>query len=180
MIRSLRPLLRALALTLALAAVAAPAPAASAAPQQPAAPAQGAALAPAAEGAALGPLDVVRLMAHAKGKVTILNFWASWCAPCRAEIPELNAVRRAFGEDKLVLLGLSVDEDPGAYARFVATTEFAYPVHLVDDGVAAMYRVGAIPRIVVYDTKGKLAVSHEGGMPAQTLTNLVTTLLTEN
>lgn len=174
------PLLRALALTLALAAVAAPALAASAAPQQPAAPVQDAAATAAAGDAVLGPMDVVRLMARAKGKVTVLNFWASWCAPCRAEIPELNAVRRAFGEDKLVLLGLSVDEDPGAYARFVAKTEFTYPVHLVDDGVAAMYRVGAIPRIVVYDTKGELAVSHEGGMPAQTLKNLVTTLLTEN
>lgn len=176
----LRPLLRALTLALTLAALAAPALAASAAPPQPAAPVQDAAAIASAGDAVLGPMDVVRLTARAKGKVTILNFWASWCAPCRAEISELNAVRRAFGEDKLVLLGLSVDEDPGAYARFVARTEFAYPVHLVDDGVAAMYRVGAIPRIVIYNTKGELAVSYEGGMPAQTLKDLVAALLTEN
>jgi thiol-disulfide isomerase/thioredoxin len=172
------PLLVAVALGAApVPAVAGPAVAASGAAPQ--APAQPQAAAPDAA-STMDTMDVVRLVARSQGKVVLLNFWASWCKPCQAEIPELNALRRAVGEDRLVILGLSVDEDPAAYARFVARTQFDYPVHLADESVPAFYKVGAIPRIVVYDPQGRKAVSYEGGVSAQTLENLVSTLLPEN
>ena len=129
--------------------------------------------------AVLGPMDMVRLVAGAKGKVVVLGFWASWCAPCRSEIPEFNEVRRAFSEDELVLVGLSVDEDPLAYSKFLSATEFAYPVRRVSEAVSQLYRIGTIPRLVVYNVQGQLTVSHEGVVEADDLKALVAKLLVE-
>ncbi len=129
--------------------------------------------------AILRSMDVVRMLAGAKGKVAVLCFWASWCAPCRSEIPELNTLRAAFDEGELLLVGLSVDEDPVAYSGFVSKTEFAYPVRRAAESVSRLYRVGTIPRLIVYGPDGTLAASHEGVVGAADLKTLVTKLLTE-
>jgi thiol-disulfide isomerase/thioredoxin len=163
------------ALLLALALGLAACPAAASGGAQPPAP-QAAPAAP----QTMSTMDVVRLVARSQGKVVLLNFWASWCKPCQAEVPELNALRGAVGEDRLVMLGLSVDENPEDYARFVARTRFDYPVHLAHESVPAFYRVGAIPRIVIYDPQGRQAASYEGGVPAETLEGVVSSLLGRN
>ncbi|MBU1001272.1 MAG: TlpA family protein disulfide reductase [Proteobacteria bacterium] len=127
----------------------------------------------------LRTIDVMRVMKQGQGKVVILNFWASWCAPCRAEVPELKALRKAFGEEELFILGLNVDDDPGAYAKFVTKTGFTYPVRRVDDGVLRLFKVGSIPRLLIYNTRGELVVDHEGAAPAAELAGLIRSLLAE-
>lgn len=127
----------------------------------------------------LGPMDLVRVVQRAKGKPIVFSFWASWCAPCRAEIPELNALRAAFGPDELVLAGLSVDEDPAAYSKFVAETDIDYPVRRVTDAVAKLYRIGTIPRLIVYNTRGEMVVSHEGVAESGDLIELTRKLIDE-
>lgn len=127
----------------------------------------------------LRTIDVMRVMNHGHGKVVVLNFWASWCAPCRAEVPELKALRKAFSEDQLFILGLNVDSDPGEYAKFVTKTGFTYPVRMADEGVQRLFKVGSIPRLLVYNTRGELVVDHEGTAPAAELEGLVRSLLAE-
>lgn len=105
---------------------------------------------------------LIDLVASHKGKVVVLNFFASWCPPCREEIPGLLRLNREYGPDKVVFIGLSVDEDLKALERFAATTAFSYPIYRAESDVAYLYGVSAIPHNAVYDRAGKL-VANQGG-----------------
>jgi peroxiredoxin len=93
-----------------------------------------------------------------RGKVVMVNFWATWCPPCRKEIPDLEALYRQFDGEGLVILGISVDEDTAKVPPFVQQYGMTYPV-LLDKGneVGKLFRVEGIPKSFVYDRDGKLA-----------------------
>jgi thiol-disulfide isomerase/thioredoxin len=120
--------------------------------------------------------DLLKAVSQARGKVVVVNFWASWCGPCRQEIPELMAIRKQIPEDKLLLIGVSVDQDPAAYASYVARTEFNYPVYRAAPDVSTIFSIRAIPRTVVYSPKGEMAHSQEGYMPGHDLLRLINKL----
>lgn len=124
-------------------------------------------------------IDLMRVLKQSQGKVVVLNFWASWCSPCRAEVPELKSLRRTYAEDDLLILGLNVDNDPAAYADFVTKTGFTYPVRRADEGVLRLYRVQSIPRLLIYNPKGELVVDHEGLATATDLSPVIDQLLAE-
>lgn len=98
--------------------------------------------------------DIKDTLAAAKGKVVVLNFFASWCPPCIEEIPDLIKLRNTVGKDKLVILGISVDENISAVTRMDAATKFNYPVFLAGSGIAQMFGVRSIPLNVVYAPDG--------------------------
>ena len=91
------------------------------------------------------------------GKVVLVNFWATWCPPCRKELPDLQALAERFGSRGLVVLAIS-DEEAGKVKPFVAEHKLSYPV-LLDPGrkVNALFQVEGIPKSFVYDRSGKLA-----------------------
>ncbi len=125
----------------------------------------------------LDAVDVLRVVTEARGKVVVLNFWASWCEPCRYEIPELKEVREAFAEGELYLLGVSIDRDRRMYQAFVDKAGFNYPVALGTEDVLEMFQVSQVPKLMVYDTQGRLAVHKDGVVTADSLTALVRKLL---
>ena len=125
----------------------------------------------------IGAVDLLRAVTEAKGKVVIINFWASWCQPCRREIPELMEVRKAFGEHELYLLGVSVDRDKRMYEAFVDKAGFNYPVGLGHEEVLEMFQVSSVPTLVVYDTKGRLVANEGGLVTSDSLSALVRSLL---
>jgi peroxiredoxin len=90
-----------------------------------------------------------------RGKVVLVNFWATWCPPCRKEMPDMEALYQRFGARGLVILAIS-DEDAAKVQPFVAT-KFGFPV-LLDPGrkVNQLFRVEGIPKSFVYDRDGKL------------------------
>ena len=103
----------------------------------------------------------------------VINFWASWCRPCRQEIPELINLRRDIPEEELLLIGVSVDQTPGDFFRFIKQMPFNYPVFLGGADVAGLFSVGSIPKMVVFDRSGEMIHSSEGYMPADELRQLL-------
>ena len=91
-----------------------------------------------------------------KGKVVLLNFWATWCPPCRKEMPDLQALYDKYKDQGLVVLSIS-DEDAAKVAPFTAERKISYPV-LLDSGhkVNEAFVVEGIPKSFVYDREGRL------------------------
>jgi len=91
-----------------------------------------------------------------KGKVVLLNFWATWCPPCRKEIPDLETLYRRFGPQGLVILGID-DEEAEKVKPFIAQQGITYPV-LLDPGrkVNTLFQIEGIPKTFVYDREGKI------------------------
>ena len=91
-----------------------------------------------------------------RGKVVVLNFWATWCPPCRKEMPDLEALYKQYKVQGLVILAIS-DEDAGKVKPFIADERLTYPV-LLDRGrtVNELFQIEGIPKTFVYDRSGKL------------------------
>lgn len=92
-----------------------------------------------------------------QGKVVLVNFWATWCPPCRKEMPDLESLYKQFQKQGLVILAIS-DEDASKVKPFIAEQGTSYPV-LLDPGrkVNTLFHVMGIPKTFVYDRSGKLA-----------------------
>ena len=124
-------------------------------------------------------IGILKTINGSKARVVVINFWATWCGACRIEFKELEAVRREFSEEDLLMFGVSMDEDPAAYKNFLRKTTFSYPVYLGAQSVCALFRVEAIPKLMVYNKKGALALSHEGFLSSSKLSRIITELRAE-
>ena len=91
-----------------------------------------------------------------RGKVVVVNFWATWCPPCRKEMPDLETLYKQFKDQGLVILAIS-DEDGSKVRPFVAEQKVTYPI-LLDPGrkVNELFQIEGIPKTFVYDRGGKL------------------------
>jgi cytochrome c biogenesis protein CcmG/thiol:disulfide interchange protein DsbE len=102
-------------------------------------------------------------LASERGKVVLLNFWATWCGPCRAEIPDLIALQEKYA-GKLQIIGLTVDEDDAEVVKeAVARTGINYPVAMTSPEIRIKYGgIAALPTSFVLDTQGRVVQKHEG------------------
>ncbi len=91
-----------------------------------------------------------------RGKVVLVNFWATWCPPCRKEMPDLEKLYKQFKDQDLIILAIS-DENAGKVKPFVAEQKVTYPI-LLDPGrkVNVLFQVEGIPKTFVYDRSGKM------------------------
>jgi thiol-disulfide isomerase/thioredoxin len=103
-----------------------------------------------------------------KGRVVLIDFWATWCGPCRVEIPAIERLAKHFAKKDVVVLGIDTEEDEDAVRRFVAATKINYPIILTKDdpAVARGYAVRALPTAVVIDKDGIVAAYRVGENPA--------------
>jgi peroxiredoxin len=93
-----------------------------------------------------------------KGKVVLLDFWATWCAPCRLAIPHLNDLYRAYRERGLEIIGLSLDKgNPGQVRRFAVNMGIKYPIIMADDDVVKNYGISPIPTTYLIDREGYIS-----------------------
>lgn len=103
-----------------------------------------------------------------RGKVVMVDFWATWCPPCRESVPDLKAIYEKYKDRGFVLLGISVDKGNGISAEvssFVKEYSITYPV-LIDDGrVNVLYGVASIPTSFIINRDGKIANKHIGFIP---------------
>jgi len=102
-------------------------------------------------------------LAGSKGKVVLVNFWATWCGPCRAEIPDLVELQKRY-KDRLQILGLVVDdEDLDAIKKFAARFGINYPVAVATNDIRTQYGgIPALPTSFVLDSEGRVVQKHEG------------------
>ncbi len=113
-----------------------------------------------------------------QGRVVVLDFWASWCAPCRAQTPVLERVAEAFGKDKLVVLGVGTSDDRQSITRFVTRAPPKYASVYDEAGVASSaYRVQGLPSLIVLDKAGTIRAVTTGLVDARELGRLVESAL---
>ena len=107
-------------------------------------------------------------LADLKGQVVMINFWASWCGPCRQEMPLLNDIYASYKKAGFVLLGVNVDESVADAKGFLAKTPVKFPVlHDAEGKVADLYKNQAMPSSYFVDRKGNLAYLHQGYRPGE-------------
>jgi thiol-disulfide isomerase/thioredoxin len=102
-------------------------------------------------------------LAEAKGKIVLLNFWATWCGPCRAEVPDLVDLQKRYA-DKLQIIALATDEDDAdEVRRFVLKSGINYRVAMISDEVRRDYGgIAALPTSFVIDAQGRIVQKHVG------------------
>ncbi len=117
-------------------------------------------------------------LADFKGQVVVLNGWGTWCPPCRAEMPTLNAFYRAHQAQGFQLLAINAGEDRAAVASFIAQTDFTFPV-LLDPGETVLSSLGTrgLPTSYIIGRDGVLKNIHVGEFTAQDLETEVAPLL---
>jgi cytochrome c biogenesis protein CcmG/thiol:disulfide interchange protein DsbE len=114
-------------------------------------------------------------LADFKGKVLLLNFWATWCPPCRAEIPDFISSYKDYRDKGLAIVGVSVDQlAPARLNEWVAQAGINYPVALATEQVISDYRPGDyIPTTILVDREGRIRYRHVGVMQKALLVRLV-------
>ncbi len=107
----------------------------------------------------------LRLSEH-RGDVVLINFWASWCGPCRAEMPELEALYQKYQKLGFTIFGINIDKDRAMADKVLASTPLSFPI-LFDSSssVSELYQIDAMPTTVIVDRDGKVRFIHRGYKP---------------
>jgi len=101
-----------------------------------------------------------------KGQVVMLNFWASWCGPCRQEMPILESIHRKYKPLGFTMLGVNVEPDAKAAEAFLAQTPVSFPIaYDPQSKVSKLYDVAGMPSTVIVDRKGAVRFIHRGYKP---------------
>ena len=97
------------------------------------------------------------------GDVVLINFWASWCGPCREELPYLEALQQEYADLGFTILAVNVDEDPSKADILLNDIAVSFPVLFdVNDDVSKLYDVQAMPTTVIVDRDGNQRLLHKG------------------
>jgi thiol-disulfide isomerase/thioredoxin len=101
-----------------------------------------------------------------KGQVVMINFWASWCGPCRQEMPLLESIYKKYNKMGFTLLGVNVEPDSQAANEWLKQTPVSFPIlYDKDSKVSKLYDVAGMPSTVIIDRGGKLRMLHRGYKP---------------
>lgn len=112
-------------------------------------------------------------LSELRGRVVVLNFWSSWCPPCKDEAPELERLWRRYEDRGVVLLGVNVWDDGQAARNFLAEQGITYPNGIPEGRPAVEYGLTGIPETFVVDGRGRLVGRWNGPLTAAQLSGLI-------
>jgi thiol-disulfide isomerase/thioredoxin len=102
-------------------------------------------------------------LSHLRGRVVIVDFWASWCKPCRQSIPWLNTLKARYADSGLTIIGVNVDAERRDADRFMRDVPIEFEIRFDPEGhIARQFKVPAMPVTYVLDRSGKLVATHLG------------------
>ncbi|MDD6088311.1 MAG: redoxin domain-containing protein [Desulfovibrionaceae bacterium] len=118
---------------------------------------------------ALSYEEIESVVQSARGRIVLINYFASWCPPCRMEIQDLIRIRREYSPEDLMIIGISLDEDANAMRSFVQKSAITYPVWLAESSVARKTGFVTIPYNRIYDASGTAVHAASGVLDADGL-----------
>lgn len=96
-------------------------------------------------------------LSHLRGKTIFLDFWATWCGPCRESVPHLVSLYKTHRENGFIIIGVSVDKgDAGIVRRFAASMDIPYPIVIATGDLEKQYGVTALPTGFLIDREGRI------------------------
>lgn len=116
-----------------------------------------------------------------QGKILIINFWATWCPPCRKEIPEFVALQKQYSAKGLQVIGVAID-DQNSVEEFLVSNKINYPILIAGvTGIALAQQLGntvdAVPFTVVVNQQGQIIHQHPGEFSQEQIMEIITPLL---
>jgi thiol-disulfide isomerase/thioredoxin len=116
-----------------------------------------------------------------RGKILVINFWATWCPPCLKEIPEFIALQEQFSGKGVQFIGIAID-DQDAVEEYLISTQINYPMLIGGiNGIALAHQLGnsvdAVPFTLVVDRQGQIIYRHPGGFSREQLMEIITPLI---
>ncbi len=97
-----------------------------------------------------------------KGQVALLNFWATWCAPCRQEVPLLESIYRKYRDQGFSVLGIAVDSRKDGIEAFIQEFQISYPIAMGDGKLKAIYKVKGVPESFLVNRQGVIVAEYIG------------------
>ncbi len=122
-------------------------------------------------------------LAEWKGRVVVLNFWATWCPPCRTEIPNLDAGQRKYASRGVVFIGVAIEDKANLVRDFIKAYHISYPMLMIgsDNGIALLQSLGnevaGLPFTMVLDTQGNVIAVKLGILTSTRLQQILDGLL---
>ena len=119
-------------------------------------------------------------LASFRGKVVLLDFWATWCAPCQVEMPAFSQWQRQYGPQGLQVIGISMDDDPALARKLCTKLKLNYPVAMGDEKLGELYGgVLGLPLTYLIDRNGRVRAKFQGETDLKTLQKQLEVLLAE-
>jgi thiol-disulfide isomerase/thioredoxin len=142
----------------------------------PAAPEAGVTHGKTAPGFTLNKLDGTPVTVGKPGKITVLNFWTTWCPPCREEMPELEKFSQKY-RGNVLFAAINLQEPPGKVRAYLDQNGFSMPVLLDEDGrVGGMFAIRAIPTTIILDLNGVIKFRKSGPVTSTELETVIAEL----
>lgn len=101
-------------------------------------------------------------LADLKGKKVFVNLWATWCPPCRVEMPSIEKLYQKVNKEKAVFVMLSLDENFDLPKQFIKANQLELPIYYPSENLPAMFNVRGIPATFIFNEKGELIKANEG------------------